>query len=276
MDSLLDALQEGRLFELPEEDKAHALQFLAHVIEAFPEVPAGTDVAGDVMKREQAANTALGRGWACPHAHVPFDEDLMCVIGWSPKGVDYGAPDNKPVALIVMYLVPLNQRHHYLREISTIARAVEGFPGLDKLGEAKDLDDIRNYLLDLIDSTRETSGSEARARMIRLQAKPSPAALAVRDLSNLVIEPVTLVTAPGCNPIALTQNPRLLKWIDGASDLLGKIESEGLYESSGWRLIRRGTVSYRGGRVAYECVAIRVLTDGNGNRRGDRSTDAGS
>ncbi len=52
MDTLLDALQEGRLFELPENDKAHALQFLAHIIEAFPETPAGTDVVGLVMKRE--------------------------------------------------------------------------------------------------------------------------------------------------------------------------------------------------------------------------------
>ena len=66
MDTLLDALQEGRLFELPENDKTHALQFLAHVIEAFPEIPAGTDVVGLVMKKEQATNTAIGKGWSCP------------------------------------------------------------------------------------------------------------------------------------------------------------------------------------------------------------------
>lgn len=41
MDSILDALQEGRLFELPENDKNHALQFLAHIIEAFPQIPTG-------------------------------------------------------------------------------------------------------------------------------------------------------------------------------------------------------------------------------------------
>jgi len=72
MDTLLDALQEGRLFELPEADKAHALQFLAHVIEAFPEIPPDTDVVGLIMKREEAIVTALGKGWACPHARVPF------------------------------------------------------------------------------------------------------------------------------------------------------------------------------------------------------------
>ncbi|MCA1951386.1 MAG: PTS sugar transporter subunit IIA, partial [Treponema sp.] len=91
MDTLLDALQEGRLFELPENDKNHALQFLAHIIEAFPQIPTGTDIVGNVMAREEAMNTALGKGWACPHARLEFEEDLMCVIGWSPTGIDYGA-----------------------------------------------------------------------------------------------------------------------------------------------------------------------------------------
>ena len=136
MDTILDALQEGRLFELPENDKAHALQFLAHIIEAFPETAAGTDVVGLVMKWEEATNTAIGKGWACPHARVPYEEDLMCVIGWSPKGIDYGAPDGKPVALVVMYLVPDNQRNHYLREISILVKALETYSGLEKLHEA--------------------------------------------------------------------------------------------------------------------------------------------
>lgn len=76
MDTLLDALQEGRLFKLPENDKTHALQFLAHVIEAFPEIPPDIDIVGLVMKKEETVVTALGKGWACPHARVPFDEDF--------------------------------------------------------------------------------------------------------------------------------------------------------------------------------------------------------
>ena len=64
MDSILDALQEGRLFELPENDKDHALQFLAHIIEAFPQIPTGTDIVGNVMAREKSMNTALGKRWA--------------------------------------------------------------------------------------------------------------------------------------------------------------------------------------------------------------------
>lgn len=264
MDTLLDALQEGRLFELPENDKTHALQFLAHVIEAFPEIPAGTDVAGAVLEREAAANTAFGRGWACPHARVPFDEDLMCVIGWSPRGVDYGAPDGRPVTLMVMYLVPANQRHRYLRELSLIAKAVQGSPDPEKLGAARNLDDIRNYLLDLIDRTKETSGSEARARMIRLQARPAAGAGELRDLSSLVVEPVTLVTGPSFAPVALTQNPELLQWLDERDDLGAGLEARGVYESGAWRIVRRGAMHFVGERTIHDCLAVRLAGRKNG------------
>lgn len=114
MDSLLDALQEGRLIELPENNKEHALQFLAHTLEAIPSIPTGADVVGLVMAREHATGTAIGKGWACPHARASYDDDLLCVVGWSPTGIDYGSPDGVPVSIIAMYLVPDNQRNHYL------------------------------------------------------------------------------------------------------------------------------------------------------------------
>ena len=258
MDTLLDALQEGRLFELPENDKTHALQFLAHIIEAFPEIPAGTDVVGLVMTKEQATNTAIGKGWSCPHAGIPFDEDLMCVVGWSPDGIDYGAADGKLVKLVVMYLVPANQRNHYLREISMLAKAVETHPGIGKLDEAKELNDVRNYLLDLIATTKETVGPDIRARMIRLQAKPTIEPLPLADLSHLLIEPVTLVSGTNVRHIALTQSPELAEWLDAAVGLIEKIELEGMYQHEGWRLLRRNVVTYQGGKSVYDCLAIKI------------------
>ena len=132
MDSLLDALQEGRLIELPDNDKEDSLQFLAHILEAIPSLPAGTDVAGRIMAKENIDQTALGKGWACPDARVPFNEDLICVVGWSPTGIDYGTPDGLPVRIIAMYLVPENQRSNYLREVSLLAKALI-YPGLERL-----------------------------------------------------------------------------------------------------------------------------------------------
>lgn len=258
MDSLLDALQEGRLIELPENNRDNALQLLAHIIEAIPSVPTGTDVVGLVMEREHQTSTALGRGWACPHARVSFEADLVCAMGWSPTGIDYGAPDGMPMSMIAMFLVPSNQRNYYLREVSLLAKALSAYSDPEKLRSARDLNDVRNYLLDLIGSTKDTVGPDARARMIQLQAKASVEALVDRDLSNLIVEPVTLVAGPGLKPVVLTQSPGLAQVLDDASGLIEGLELDGVFQNGGWRLMKRGAVAYQGGRVAYDCLAIRL------------------
>ncbi|MFA7691717.1 MAG: PTS sugar transporter subunit IIA [Candidatus Hydrogenedentales bacterium] len=259
MNTILDALQEGRLFELPDNDKTDALQFLAHIIEAFPEIPASTDVYGHVMEREEMTNTALGKGWACPHARLPFDENIMCVIGWSPTGIDYGAPDGLPVSMVIMYLVPENQRNQYLREISLLAKAVQNYPGLEQFRQAEDLDSIRNYLLDLIDATKASVSTDTRARMIRLQAKVVPDGPAFQDLSNLVVEPITLVSGVSGNPVVLTQNPEFLDQFSANREIADKINTDGMYQNGGWRIMRRNSTAYQGGMMAHECIAVKLI-----------------
>jgi PTS system nitrogen regulatory IIA component len=257
MDTLLDALQEGRLIELPDNIKDDALQFLSHILEAIPSIPTGTDVVGLVMARETSINTALGKGWACPHARVPFEEDLMCVVGWSPEGIDYGAPDGIPVSIIVMYLVPSNQRNHYLREVSILAKALTAYPGSEKLRSAAELNDVREFLLDLISTTKETVGPDSRARMIQLQARPSLQPLPAPDLTNLTIEPVTLVTGPGMKPVVLAQNASVVDSLDSAFGLIDAISVRGVYQNGGWRVVKRGSVAYQGDRVVFDCLAIK-------------------
>lgn len=258
MDTLLDALQEGRLIELPENDKDHALQLLAHILEAIPSVPTGTDVVGLVMDRERSTNTAIGKGWASPHARVDFDEDLMCVLGWSPTGIDYGSPDGEPVSVIAMYLVPGNQRNHYLREISLLAKALRTYPEMDKLRSADDLDDVRNFLLDLISSAKETVGPDIRARMIRLQTRPEPRTETCLDISNVTVEPLTLVTGPDIRPVVLTQNAALAGFLETVPGLAERLEAEGSFQNGSWRVISRGNMSYQGERVVYDCLAVKV------------------
>jgi len=258
MDTLFDALQEGRLIELPDNTKEHALQLLAHILEAIPSVPVGTDVVGLVMERERSTNTALGKGWACPHARVPFEEDLMCVVGWSPTGIDYGAPDGAPVMVIAMYLVPANQRNHYLKEVSLLAKALSTYPELERLRSAKDLNDVRNHLLDLISSTRETVGPDARARMIQLQTRPAVSVLPTQDITNLIIEPVSLVTGSNIRPVALTQSAALVDLLEANPKLVDKIDTEGVCIIGGWRIVKRTTSAYHGGRIVYDCLAMKI------------------
>lgn len=260
MDTLLDALQEGRLIELPDDNKEDALQFLAHVMEAIPSLPAGTDVVGLVMARERTANSTLGRGWACPHARVPFEEDLLCVVGWSPKGIEYGASDGVPVSIIAMYLVPENQRNHFLREVSMLAKTLKAYPEPQKLSLANELSEVRDHLLDLITSSKEMAVPDARARMIRLQARQAAAAVPAYDLANLVVEPVSIITGPGMKHVVLAQDRHLVEYLDSARGLVERLATGGMFQNGGWRVLKRGETTYQEDRVLYDCLAIRLAS----------------
>ena len=62
MRSILTALQEGRLFELPDAGKARALEFLARILDANPDIEVGTDTIEEIQKRELECNTGIGMG----------------------------------------------------------------------------------------------------------------------------------------------------------------------------------------------------------------------
>jgi nitrogen PTS system EIIA component len=96
--------------------------------------------------------------------------------------------------------------------------------------------------------------------MIRLQAKPtvSEETVPVRDLPNLIMEPVTLVTGQGMKGIVLTQNADLAEYLNTESGLMAKIESEGVFHNGGWRVLRRHAVPYHGGLIAHDCLAIKM------------------
>jgi hypothetical protein len=57
-----------------------------------------------------------------------------------------------------MYLVPDNQRNHYLKEISILARALQNNNNLDTIRNAADLNAVRNYLLDLVNYSKSIVG----------------------------------------------------------------------------------------------------------------------
>jgi len=271
MDSLLDALQEGRLFELPNNDKFDSLQFLAHIIEAIPSVPNGTDVFGLVLAREKNMSTALGKNFACPHARVSYEGDLICSIGWSPKGINYGAPDNLPVHIVIMYLVPENQRNRYLKEISILAKALQTRNNLDIIRTANDLNTVRNYLLDLVNNSKSIIGSETRVKMIQLETRSAVVEQKIQQLSNVIIEPLTIVAGLNEKPIILSQNKELVELLDSlpteqASNKVNKaqfiesISSKGVFEYNGWRIIKRQSSNYQSNRFLLDCIALKIIS----------------
>lgn len=258
MDSLLDALQEGRLIELPDNDKQDSLQLLAHIIEAIPSVPNGTDVAGLVLKREETYNTSLGRGFAVPHARASFDGDLYCAVGWSPSGISYGSTDNNTVHIVIMFLVPDNQRNSYLKEVSNIAKALMELHNESTLKTAGDLNTVRNYLLDLVISAKSIVGPEARARMIKLETRESIPPHDIQSITNMIIEPVIIITGVNLKHISLAQNKELIEILDNVNNLPELLNKNDYFDNSGWRILKRNSSVYQADRIAHDCLAIKM------------------
>src|SRR5579863_10602577 len=171
MRNLLNALQEGRFVELPETNKEKALNYLATLIEATPDLNPGTDVAGAVLSRELQFNTGVGMGWACPHMRSSHEGDIICAAGWSPAGIDYGACDQKPVHFVIMYYVPDSQKHVYLKEISSLVKAIQRKQNGQDITKLQTLAEARDWILDLVSTALESQMSDAKARMIHLEAK---------------------------------------------------------------------------------------------------------
>jgi nitrogen PTS system EIIA component len=256
MKSLLTALEEGRLIELPDNNKDRALQYLASLLEAIPDLRPGTDIAEAVLARERSANTGIGLGWACPHVRTPNDGELLCAVGWSPAGIDYGAADKQPVRLIIMYYIPDSQKNAYLKEISALAKIIQERRGVPDIESARDLTQSGDRLLDLVSAAIEAGVPEAKARMIRLEARQAAVAGVATPFAEIV--PVSVVVVPGAKPVVLGQHKLLVAVLESVPDLAGLLAKGNPVEQGDYRLITRAAAPYQPDRIVYDCLAVKL------------------
>ncbi len=264
MKSLLSALQEGRLIELPDTDKDKSLQYLSSLIEAIPDFRSGFDFTGAVMARERAANTAIGAGWACPHGRVTGEGELACAIGWSPTGIEWGAPDAKPVHVVIMHYIPDSEKNTYLKEISTLAKAIKKDVRMHEFGVENRLSGVRQRMLDLLTSAIETAIPDVKARMIQLEAKQVAVAQALPAdfLFSGQLIPMSVVVAPGGKPIVLSQDKALAAQIEAAADLPANLAAKMPFDRAGYRILIHGVTAYQPDRFLYDCIAVRMGAPG--------------
>jgi PTS system nitrogen regulatory IIA component len=259
MKSLLNALQEGRLIELPDEDKAKSLEYLAHLIEAVPDLAGSPELAEEMIAREATHNTGLGLGVACPHVRATGGGELLCAVGWTPVGIDYGASDGKKVHLVVMYYIPDAQKNVYLKEVSSLAGAIRRGDGIQPIATAEDIATVRERLLDWVQSAIDANIPETKARMIRLEARQAvaeaaaPAAAAPQAALQLL--PALFVLADG-KALALCANTDLAAELEKDAELPALLRQRGQFERAGWRFVFRDATAY-GARTLYDYTAVK-------------------
>ncbi|HUJ28908.1 MAG TPA: PTS sugar transporter subunit IIA [Myxococcales bacterium] len=258
MRALLTALREGRLVELPEANKERALEYLANLIEAVPDMPSVGELYEAMLARERTMNTAIGRGIACPHVRAAGNGELVCAVGWSPSGIDYGAPDGKKVHLVVMYYIPESQKNVYLKEISSLAAAAKREGDIQSLASADGIGNVRERLLDWVTAAVDANMPEAKARMIRLEARQAATEAAPLSSGALQLASVLVLQVEGQKPVVLCQQADLAAALERDDSLGLAVQQRGQFDRGGYRLVFRNATAFANGRTLYEFLAVRT------------------
>ena len=260
MKSLLTALDEGRLVELPDADKNKALEYLSLLIEAIPGIAQRNDIVQEVQKREITGNTGIGKGIACPHARREGEGDLLCAIGWSPQGIDYGAPDGQKVHLVVMYYIPDSEKNYYLKEISSLAQAVDKTGDISTIIKAQDIHAVRNQLLDWVGLAIDAALPEPKARMIKLQERVAAAAAAeaVGVKKPFLIVPFSVLLSLSQKPIILTHDPDFQRLAESQLTLAALLKEGETFPLAEYQVIVRSVTNYVADWNLHECFAVKA------------------
>jgi PTS system nitrogen regulatory IIA component len=75
-----------------------------------------------LRERERLGSTAIGGGWAIPHGKVEGLAEPFVVLGVSPRGVDFAAPDGRPCRGFVLAVSAAETPGQNLRILAAAAQ----------------------------------------------------------------------------------------------------------------------------------------------------------
>jgi hypothetical protein len=162
-----------------------------------------------------------------------------------------------------MYFVPESQKNAYLKEISSLAKAIHQTEALQKLQKITELSEVRHTLLDAISHALESVGPEARARMIQLEVRHAateilaPTAHQLNELVHHLI-PVSILAIPGSRSIVLAQDQALVKELESFDQLSTELMQHGFFERQGFSIVLRATEHFSPDRSLHNCLAVRI------------------
>jgi mannitol/fructose-specific phosphotransferase system IIA component (Ntr-type) len=106
---LLDDLQTVLILDDSVTTRQQAMDAILQELVAVSAVPASLvpELREALEAREELGSTGIGQGVAIPHATPIAQENLVCALAVSRKGLsDYVTQDNKPVRVLLFFLSP--------------------------------------------------------------------------------------------------------------------------------------------------------------------------
>ena len=100
------------------------------------------EVLSSLEDRERLGSTALGKGLALPHAQLSGADRPLMLFARLRQPVDFQAPDEAPVDLVILVLWPKDSSDGFLPVLSEICRAVGDPQAMSQLRRASSPEEI--------------------------------------------------------------------------------------------------------------------------------------
>lgn len=112
---------------------------LADRLAAADAVADRDEVARALLNRERAHSTAMGQGFALPHATIVGMTAPILAVAVAPRGVPFGATeDDEPVRVFFTLLSPPGREGEHIKLLARICRLVRHPGFVDEVAEAAD------------------------------------------------------------------------------------------------------------------------------------------
>jgi mannitol/fructose-specific phosphotransferase system IIA component (Ntr-type) len=94
-------------------------ELIGAIADLHPEYNSG-EMLEVILEREKKMNTSVASGVAVPHGYYPGTGDVVGAIGISKAGIDYDAPDHKPVHFVFLIIMGEASREKHLGVLSRV------------------------------------------------------------------------------------------------------------------------------------------------------------
>jgi nitrogen PTS system EIIA component len=99
---------------------------------------ARSQVFDSLFAREKLGSTGLGQGVAIPHGRIKGLKEALCAFFRLAQPVPFEAPDQNPVSLVFVLLVPEQATEKHLQILSELAQMFSDKPLREAMSKAPD------------------------------------------------------------------------------------------------------------------------------------------
>jgi len=132
--------------ELGGSDRPTVLRNLAERVAGAGRVDDADRLYQKLWEREQLGSTGIGTGVAVPHCKMKGIDRPVMAVGVTPKAIDFGAVDGKPVAVFFLVVSPEDEPAAHLRALAEISRWARADRHVERIRKARSADAIFELL----------------------------------------------------------------------------------------------------------------------------------